>query len=676
MAARNILGSESSPYLLQHANNPVHWQSWEKTDFDKLKKENKLLLISIGYATCHWCHVMERECFESNDVAQLMNGHFHAIKIDREERPDLDQIYMQALQLLTGQGGWPLNIVALPDGRPIWGATYLPKDQWMAALEKIVSLQQQKPDYLLDYAEQFEMGLMENQSTLFQTPKNENKIHLEKLIDKMLVGIDLEWGGYQAPKFPMPVLLQCFLYAGICKHNSTALTHVEKTLEKMALGGLHDHVDGGFSRYSVDHKWHIPHFEKMAYDNGQLLSVFSLAYRNNPLQHLKDSIDSIFQFIQQELKSTSGGYFCALDADSLNEKGELKEGAFYTWQKQELKAVLEKDYPLFKAYYNINENGIWEEDNYVLFATQTPEVFSKSIGLSLEDFLKKRNNWLMRLSKKRKLRTKPLVDNKILIGWNALIATGLCDAFGATENNAIGESAKELLDFLIIQRQADGSLSRVWQKSAEGFLEDYALSIEALIKGYQTFFKMSYLLTAKSLFEKVLVHFSTHEHAFYSYQNQNQSDTLFNPIELEDNVIPSSNAVMTENQWWLGRYFDRQDWVSAAENRYDQMSPKLMQFPRGYGRWIRFGMYLEQKKTEMVVTGRKATSWIHLIHKSVAPHVLVAICDSAVEAKQLTLFNNRFQNDSTQFFICQNNSCLRPTEKASEAFEMIQSLNQ
>ena len=210
MAARNILGSESSPYLLQHANNPVHWQSWEKTDFVKLKKENKLLLISIGYATCHWCHVMERECFESNDVAQLMNGHFHAIKIDREERPDLDQIYMQALQLLTGQGGWPLNIVALPDGRSIWGATYLPKDQWMAALEKIVSLQQQKPDYLLDYAEQFEMGLMENQSTLFQTPKNENKIHLEKLIDKMLVGIDLEWGGLSSTKISDACLTSMF----------------------------------------------------------------------------------------------------------------------------------------------------------------------------------------------------------------------------------------------------------------------------------------------------------------------------------------------------------------------------------------------------------------------------------------------------------------------------------
>ena len=211
MTARNILGSESSPYLLQHANNPVHWQSWEKTDFEKLKKENKLLIISIGYATCHWCHVMERECFESNDVAQLMNDHFHAIKIDREERPDLDQIYMQALQLLTGQGGWPLNIVALPDGRPIWGATYLPKDQWMAALKKIVSLQQQKPDYLLDYAEQFEMGLMENQSTLFQTPKNENKIHLEKLIDKMLVGIDLEWGGLSSTKISDACLTSMFL---------------------------------------------------------------------------------------------------------------------------------------------------------------------------------------------------------------------------------------------------------------------------------------------------------------------------------------------------------------------------------------------------------------------------------------------------------------------------------
>lgn len=674
MAMRNTLGSESSPYLLQHAQNPVYWQSWENTDFESLKKQNKLLLISIGYATCHWCHVMERECFESEEVAQLMNTHFHAIKVDREERPDLDQIYMQALQLLTGHGGWPLNIVALPDGRPLWGATYLPKDQWIVSLQKIVSLQQQKPKYLLDYAEQFETGLIENQTALIQKSDKERTIDFNGILDKMLTGRDHEWGGYQAPKFPMPVLLSCFLYAGIFKKHRTAKVHTDTTLQKMALGGIHDPVDGGFSRYAVDHRWHVPHFEKMAYDNGQLLCVYSQAYKNTPLQVYIDSMYSIFSFIQQVLKNEEGGYFCALDADSKNENGTLQEGAYYTWSQQELKSLLGDDYALFAAYYNINEKGYWENDQYILFASQPPETFSKDNALQLDDFLNIRKSWKNRLLTKRVLRHKPLVDHKILMGWNALIASGFCEAYQATSDPIIANAAKELLNFLCTQRLENGSLERVWKKSGEGFLEDYALVIEALIKGYQTFFEQEYLFVAKSLLEIVLDRFTDPKHVFFTYQCQQQSDTLFNPIELEDNVIPSSNAVMTENQWWLGRYFDRQEWVTAAENRWQQILPKIVEFPRGYARWVRFGMYVNQKKMELVVTGPEARSHTPVILRSIAPHVLVAIADSAEQSQQLALCKNRYQSHTTQFYICYDYHCFLPTENVVNALDQLQNL--
>ena len=481
-------------------------------------------------------------------------------------------------------------------------------------------------------------------------------------------------GGYQAPKFPMPVLLSCFLYAGIFKKHRTAKVHTDTTLQKMALGGIHDPVDGGFSRYAVDHRWHVPHFEKMAYDNGQLLCVYSQAYKNTPLQVYIDSMYSIFSFIQQVLKNEEGGYFCALDADSKNENGTLQEGAYYTWSQQELKSLLGDDYALFAAYYNINEKGYWENDQYILFASQPPETFSKDNALQLDDFLNIRKSWKNRLLTKRVLRHKPLVDHKILMGWNALIASGFCEAYQATSDPIIANAAKELLNFLCTQRLENGSLERVWKKSGEGFLEDYALVIEALIKGYQTFFEQEYLFVAKSLLEIVLDRFTDPKHVFFTYQCQQQSDTLFNPIELEDNVIPSSNAVMTENQWWLGRYFDRQEWVTAAENRWQQILPKIVEFPRGYARWVRFGMYVNQKKMELVVTGPEARSHTPVILRSIAPHVLVAIADSAEQSQQLALCKNRYQSHTTQFYICYDYHCFLPTENVVNALNQLQNL--
>ena len=329
----------------------------------KLQQNKQLLLISIGYATCHWCHVMEKECFESKTVARVMNRTFHCIKIDREERPDLDQIYMQALQLLTGQGGWPLNIIALPDGRPIWGCTYLPKDRWMASLKKIKTLQEDNPKSLEDYADAFEGGLLEAQNSFSTNTTQEDKQEQSKnYLPEMLKGRDPEWGGFNAPKFPMPVLLRFFQYAGSILNNSVAKLHFKNTIKKMALGGIHDPIEGGFSRYSVDERWHIPHFEKMGYDNGQLLTIFSEAYleEKNPLY--RDRIYSCFQFLKYNLLQQQGGFSCALDADSQDTEGKTREGAYYTWTTKELKTILGNDFNRFQDFYNINSTGYWEKE--------------------------------------------------------------------------------------------------------------------------------------------------------------------------------------------------------------------------------------------------------------------------------------------------------------------------
>ena len=676
MTKANRLGEESSPYLRQHAQNPVHWHTWEQSDFEVLQKEQRLLIISIGYATCHWCHVMERECFESEAVATLMNRHFHAIKVDREERPDLDQIYMQALQLLTGQGGWPLNIVATPDGRPLWGATYLPKKQWIEALEKIVTLQTEKPDYLLEYACQFETGLRESQLPLItEIKKPLAELNTAALLNHMLHGRDVTWGGYQAPKFPMPVQLQTFLTAGQWHGHKQAQEHLDTTLTKMALGGIHDPIEGGFCRYAVDGRWHIPHFEKMGYDNGQLLSVYSRAYQQSKNTLYHDRINSIFKWLQNGLKSPSGGYYCAIDADSKNEKGQLEEGAYYVWTKTELQSILQDDFSLFQAYYNENESGYWEKDRYVLFAKTSPDSFAQNQGLDPNNFKKQLAEWHQKLYSVRQKRIRPERDTKILTSWNAMIAKGLCDAYRATKDEILAKEAQQLIEFLRQKMMTPvGKIKRVFGKESEGFLDDYAFVIQALVTGYRTFYNLEWLFLAERIFSFTKQHFKEEKDLFFSFKATTQQDTLLNPIEIEDNVIPSSNAVMTENQWVLGRYFDRPDWCTESQERILQLQDSIVGFPRGYAHWVSLALQQQQKPIEVVIVGSNAKTIARHFWEMESPQLLVATCETDKEAALLSLFQNRFVGQHTPIYICKNNSCQLPTKDVDLAKKQLQEL--
>ena len=676
MASANILGSETSPYLQQHATNPVYWQTWEKTDFIKLKQNKQLLLISIGYATCHWCHVMEKECFESKTVARVMNRTFHCIKIDREERPDLDQIYMQALQLLTGQGGWPLNIIALPDGRPIWGCTYLPKDRWMASLNKIKTLQKDNPKSLEDYADAFEGGLLEAQNSFSANTTQEDKQEQSKnYLPEMLKGRDPEWGGFNAPKFPMPVLLRFFQYAGSILNNSVAKLHFKNTIKKMALGGIHDPIEGGFSRYSVDERWHIPHFEKMGYDNGQLLTIFSEAYleEKNPLY--RDRIYSCFQFLKYNLLQQQGGFSCALDADSQDSEGKTREGAYYTWTTKELKTILGNDFKRFQDFYNINSTGYWEKEQYVLFQTETAEAFAKRNNIQIEDFLKNKRDWQSKLQRIRKRRPKPLEDSKVVSSWNALIASGLCKAYQATSDEEIASTASASLKF--IQNQLitpEGTLLRLWKKESEGYLEDYATVIQALLIGYQTFFRFEYLNRAKSLFDYCLQHFYDSDTALFYFKNKNQKDSLFNPIEIEDNVIPSSNAIMTENQWWLSRYFSIPAWKQAAQQRVRQLDSNIASYPKGYALWQYIDLLMQQTEIEIVITGQNAFRSASNFSKQYSPNLLIVIGQNSSEEEQIPMLAHRTKVNKTTFYVCQNQSCLFPTTSEKEALKQLKTI--
>ncbi|HHH54668.1 MAG TPA: thioredoxin domain-containing protein, partial [Bacteroidetes bacterium] len=371
----NDLINESSPYLLQHAHNPVNWRPWKPETLEEAIKENKLLIISVGYAACHWCHVMEHESFEDTTVAKIMNDNFICIKIDREERPDVDQVYMTAVQLMTGRGGWPMNVIALPDGRPVWGGTYFPKERWIAALKQLSEMWDKEPEKLIDYA----AGLTSKVKQADIVQLNNDEINfttyfLRQSIEKWERNFDNRYGGTkQAPKFPLPNNYEFLLRYSIQSGDNDIRKFVELTLDKMAYGGIYDHIGGGFARYSTDEKWHIPHFEKMLYDNGQLVSLYSNAYSLTKKELYKEVVYETLEFVKRELTGDNGIFYSSLDADSDNKHGHLEEGAYYVWTIDELKSILGGDFELFKEYYNINNYGKWENGNFVLIRDMSDE---------------------------------------------------------------------------------------------------------------------------------------------------------------------------------------------------------------------------------------------------------------------------------------------------------------
>ena len=427
----NDLINETSPYLLQHAHNPVNWKAWNPETLELAKKENKLIIVSIGYSSCHWCHVMEHESFEDEEVAAIMNEHFISIKIDREERPDIDQVYMNAVQLLTGRGGWPLNCITLPDGRPIWGGTYFPKENWKSALNQISKVYAETPEKAIEYAEKLTEGVKKSDLVTINTKEAKFTLNdLQLAVSNWKQRIDFDLGGNKsAPKFPMPNNYQFLLRYAIQSGDQEILNFVNTSLTKMAQGGIYDQIGGGFARYSTDVKWHVPHFEKMLYDNGQLVSLYAEAYQATKNNLYKKTVFQTLEFIERELMDEEGVFYSSLDADSTTKTGELEEGAFYVWTEADLKSILDTDYELFSAYYNINNYGYWEHDNYVLIKNETDEAFAKNHSISINALDKKVTSWQKLLLKERAKKDQPRLDDKSLTSWNALMLKGYVDAY-------------------------------------------------------------------------------------------------------------------------------------------------------------------------------------------------------------------------------------------------------
>ncbi len=674
MENTNKLIQETSPYLLQHAHNPVDWHAWGPEVFAQAKKRNKLVLISIGYSSCHWCHVMAHESFEDKKIAGLMNENFINIKVDREERPDVDQIYMNALQLMTGHGGWPLNIVALPDGRPIWGGTYLPKEQWAGIVRQLGDLLEQAPKELFDYAEKLTKGIREMESLIpDKFPKNFDPKIFPQILFVLKTQFDIVWGGSKgAPKFMMPNKYHFLLRYARQINDEQLLNQVVLTLNKMSFGGIFDQLGGGFSRYSTDEKWHVPHFEKMLYDNAQLVSLYCDAYLITKDPWYGKVVKSTLEFVKRELTNEMGGFYCAVDADSKNAEGMMEEGAYYVWKKEELQTILEEDFRLFSDYFNINETGYWENGNYILIRTETPAIIAEKYGISRIELEEKIEKCTKNLLAVRGKRTAPGLDDKSLTSWNALMMKAFLDAYRVFRKEEYLNMALKNATFILEnQLQNNSKLFHTYKNgksSVNGFLDDYAFLIEAFIAFYENTFDEKWLYSAKDLTGIVLKDFYDQEKSFFYFNSKEDRSLISRPSEFQDNVIPSSNSVMAKNLFKLSHFFDNKNYRDISEKLLKNIYSQLEKYPQAYFNWLDLLMNFTYKFYEIAILGENAKNELIEINKKYLPNKVVA---GNTENSDLYLLKNRWKSKETWLYVCQNQTCLVPVQSVEEALKLV-----
>lgn len=656
----NELHHESSPYLLQHAENPVHWKSWNNKTLSDAKNANKLLLISIGYSTCHWCHVMEHESFEDDEVAKVMNDYFVNIKVDREERPDVDALYMKAVQLMGSQGGWPLNVVALPDGRPIWGGTYFPKNNWLDYLNQLAAMHSKQPEILEEYAQKLHNGIQTISVVTANADATVDSDQLETLLTKWKRSFDHKFGGMaKAPKFMMPNNQQFLLRYAVENNDQSLMDFINLTATKMAYGGLFDTVGGGFSRYSVDFKWHIPHFEKMLYDNAQLISLYSDLYKVTKNEFYREVAEKTINFINEEFSNGKGGYFSALDADSLTNDNKLVEGAFYVWTNTELQDILENDFEMFSQVFNINEFGYWEDQNYVLIQNDSLENIAKKFNLTESELHSKKIVWEKMLYNQRKNRHKPRLDDKSITSWNALMGKSLVDAFTAFGNKDYLESAVECSNFILEKCQPNGDVlyhSYKNEATIVGYLEDYAQTIHFLIGLYQVTFEENYIVTAKELTDYCFNNFYT-KSGFFSFSSHLENRLIADHFEIEDNVIPASNSVMARNLLKLSTYFADQNYKKIAQEMILSIVSNI-DYPSAYSNWLQAYLELNTSNIELAITSKKAIEIVRELQQHYLPNVTFSGTNSSSE---LPFLEGRDYKQEDMFYLCRNSTCQAPS---------------
>jgi len=654
----NKLIHSTSPYLLQHAHNPVHWNEWGTEALDLAKKDDKPILVSIGYSSCHWCHVMERESFENNDIAAIMNEHFICIKVDREERPDIDQVYMEAVQVMGMNGGWPLNVFLTPDQKPFYGGTYFPPQNWAKMLTQIHHTFKQRREEVNNSANELTQHLGTSDLKRFSQALTETDFKLSDL-DKMFatleVKFDHHWGGMdKAPKFVMPsIWLFLLRYHSITK-NQKALNMVNLTLSKMAMAGLYDQIGGGFARYSVDGEWFAPHFEKMLYDNAQLLTLYSEAFALTKNKFYKDIVFETVEWLKREMTHESGGFYSAQDADS-----EGVEGKFYTWTFEEAENALGPQAKTASEFYQLTSIGNWEHGRNILIRKEEnePEGFA-----SLKQ----------KMLSVRNQRIHPGLDDKILSGWNAMNIIGLTDAYKAFGEKEFLNFAEKGIQFIETNLISDGILYRSYKNKhslTEGFLEDHAYLISAYCSLYQVTFNDKYLTKAQQWTNFTLENFFDENENYFHFSGKTGEQLIASKKEIFDNVIPSSNSVMARNLFQLGSILDREDWKTLATKMVSKITNLIASEPAYMSNWGIVLAEITKGMAEVVIMGKNIEPLRKEFHQSYRPFSLTLGSESE---SHLPLLKDRTpKGDESLIYVCFNKTCKLPVKTVAEALNQL-----
>ena len=681
----NKLANASSPYLLQHAHNPVHWYPWGEEALNKAREEDKPIIVSIGYSACHWCHVMERECFEDEAIADVMNKNFVSIKVDREERPDVDQLYMEALHSMGQQGGWPLNVFLTPDQKPFYGGTYFPARNWITVLNNVANVFTQQREELNQTADEFARTLSIPDTERFglKPPPAITDQQLLNLLEKAFLKfseqVDEERGGMmRAPKFPMPTNWVYCLHYHALTGNETAKNQALMTLNAMANGGIYDQVGGGFARYSTDVNWLVPHFEKMLYDNAQLLSLYAEAYRLSGNNKYRRVIRETVAFLKRELGEPNGGYYSALDADS-----EGEEGRFYVWNHDEFTALLSPDEKLPAAYFNVSQPGNWEEGKNILHVTRPLEDVAAEHHLTTETAAEKINQAKERLFHAREKRVRPGLDDKVLAAWNGLLLRGLCDAWLATQDEDILEQARKLGAFItqhLVKETPEGETA-LWRNYKDGktsinaYLDDYAFVIDGFIALYQVDFNPEHLHRANKLCQYTLNHFYDQEEGLFFYTDDQDPALIARKKELFDNVIPASNSAMARNLNYLHLLLENADYDASMQGMSGKMAALVITDPVYLSNWAVLLTELTRPMAEVAVVGPEASTMAVQLQQAYLPNKVV--CASTEKNDNLPLLAGREAiNGKTTIYVCVNRSCQLPVHTVEEALKQIKDIQQ
>ncbi len=694
----NRLSHETSPYLLQHAGNPVDWYPWGREAFAKAREENKPVFLSVGYSACHWCHLMEHESFEDEATAALMNRHFVSVKVDREERPDIDSIYMDAVQALTGHGGWPMSVFLTPDGAPFFGGTYFPKERghglpaFADVLARIAELWEQSPGELVGIGSRLALGLRDDADALVTGEASALNSDVPDKASRTLARFfDREYGGFGgAPKFPQPVTIEFALRRYLATRDETMLTLVTATLDAMARGGIYDQLGGGFHRYSTDGRWLVPHFEKMLYDNAQIARVYLHAWQVTGSDIYRRVATETLDYLAREMLDESGGFYSAQDADS-----EGEEGRFFVWTPDEIRSALadaapevQADGDLFMTAHGVTPAGNFEGRSILHVVRPVAELASEW-GIDEADLSARLARVHAALFEAREAHVRPGLDDKVLASWNGLALAAFAEAARVLRRGDYLAIATRNAEFLLARlRTSEGRMLHTWkagEAKINGFLEDYAFCADGLVELYQSTFEPRWFVAARELGDAILEHFSDPAGGFFDTSDDHE-ELLLRPRSIQDGVVPSGGSMAASVLLRLAEYTGDIGYSRAAEAAIAQVQETAAQSPIAFANWLAALDFALAPPTEVAIVGEGTDEMLEVVRRAYRPNVVVAASsggaasgaaggatgDGADTAAGIALLESREAVDGKPTaYVCRRFTCEQPVTSAAELEQLL-----